>query len=411
MSHPATGTPARRPAAVPALAAATFCVVTSEMLPVGLLTPLAAGLGVAEGTAGLAVTLPGLAAALTAPLLPAALRRADRRTVLAGLMTLLAAANATAALAPAFPVLLAARLLVGVCIGGVWAVAAGLAVRLVPAPAVARATALVFSGIAVASVVGVPAGTFLGELAGWRASFGAASVLALLSAAALALLLPRLPAERPVRLRELGGLLRVPAARAGLAVAALLVTGHFAAYTYVRPALERGDGLAAEAIGGVLLGYGAAGVAGTFLGGMAAASDPRRTMGVLSAALGATMLLLVPAGASAAAAVALVVVWGLAYGGVSVTTQNWLMAAAPSAREAVSALFAGMFNAAIALGALAGGQTAARLGPDGALLLGGALAAAAVAVTLAVRPATATEAGRAAGRQAGEAVTAPAPRP
>src|SRR5690606_3656464 len=126
----------------------------------------------AEGTAGLAVTLPGLAAALTAPLLPAALRRADRRTVLAGLMTLLAAANATAALAPAFPVLLAARLLVGVCIGGVWAVAAGLAVRLVPAPAVARATALVFSGIAVASVVGVPAGTFLGELAGWRASFG-----------------------------------------------------------------------------------------------------------------------------------------------------------------------------------------------------------------------------------------------
>lgn len=329
MSHPATGTPARRPAAVPALAAATFCVVTSEMLPVGLLTPLAAGLGVAEGTAGLAVTLPGLAAALTAPLLPAALRRADRRTVLAGLMTLLAAANATAALAPAFPVLLAARL----------------------------------------------------------------------------------PAERPVRLRELGGLLRVPAARAGLAVAALLVTGHFAAYTYVRPALERGDGLAAEAIGGVLLGYGAAGVAGTFLGGMAAASDPRRTMGVLSAALGATMLLLVPAGASAAAAVALVVVWGLAYGGVSVTTQNWLMAAAPSAREAVSALFAGMFNAAIALGALAGGQTAARLGPDGALLLGGALAAAAFAVTLAVRPATATEAGRAAGRQAGEAVTAPAPRP
>ncbi|MGW1600586.1 hypothetical protein ACWCQV_05985, partial [Streptomyces eurythermus] len=127
--HPRTRTrlPARRPdtpsgradrpwAAVGMLAGATFAVVTTEMLPVGLLTSLGAGLDVSAGTAGLAVTLPGLVAAVAAPLLPVAVRRADRRTVLCALLLLLAAANLLTALAPAFPVVLAARLLDRVCI-------------------------------------------------------------------------------------------------------------------------------------------------------------------------------------------------------------------------------------------------------------------------------------------------------
>ncbi|WP_049580552.1 MFS transporter [Streptomyces sp. SBT349] len=374
------------PAAVLAVAAATFCVVTSEMLPVGLLTPLASGLGVADGTAGLAVTVPGLVAAVAALLLPAVVRHVDRRSVLVGLMALLAAANVLSALAPVFPVLLAARVLVGVCIGGVWAVAAGLAVRLVPRESVGRATALIFSGIAVASVLGVPAGTLVGELAGWRASFGAAGGLALVVAAALAWMLPPLPAGEPVRLQALAALLWAPAVRTGLLVVLLLVTGHFAAYTYIRPALERVDGIGAEAMGALLLVYGGAGIAGNFLGGTAAARDPRRTLLAISAVLTATVLLLGPAGGSMAASAVLVVVWGLAYGGVSVSMQNWLMAAAPAAREAASALFAGVFNVAIGLGALLGGRAAELSGPGGSLWLGGVLAASALLVTAAARP-------------------------
>ncbi|THC48010.1 MULTISPECIES: MFS transporter [unclassified Streptomyces] len=369
------GQPERGRLAVLAVAAATFSVVTTEMLPVGLLTSIGSGLGVSDGNAGLAVTLPGVVAALAAPLLPVAVRRADRRTVLCALLVLLAAANLASALAPGFGVLLAARVLVGVCIGGVWAVAAGLGVRLVRAEGAGRATAVIFSGIAVASVLGVPAGTLLGELAGWRWGFAALAVLALGVAALLAVLLPRLPAGEGVRLGAFAGLLRVRRLRAGLIAVTLLVTGHFAAYTYVRPVLERLPGIGAGLVSGLLLAYGTAGIVGNFAGGAVAARDPRRALLAISAGLGAVVLLLVPAGGSLAASGVLLVAWGLAYGGVSVSAQNWVMAAAPHAREAASALFAGVFNVAIALGAFAGGRVADGGGAGAVLWLGGGLSA------------------------------------
>ncbi|MEU8968405.1 MFS transporter [Streptomyces monashensis] len=356
------------------LAAATFGVVTTEMLPVGLLTSLARALHVSVGTAGLALTLPGLVAAVAAPLLPVAVRRADRRTVLCALLLLLAGADLLTALASAFPVLLAARLLVGVCIGGVWAVAAGLGERLVPGPGAGRATAVVFSGIAVASVLGVPAGTLLGAVAGWRWAFAAMAGLALVVAVRLAAVLPPLPAEGAVRLGTFPRLLRVAPLRWRLITVVLLVTGHFAAYTYVRPVLQRTPGTGPGLVGALLLGYGLAGVAGNFAGGALAARDPRRALRLISAVLGAAVLLLVPATGSTAGSGALLLVWGLAYGGVSVSAQRALSAAVPEAPEAVSALFAGVFNAAIALGALAGGRLADGPGLTAVLVTGAVLA-------------------------------------
>ncbi|MEU9338232.1 MFS transporter [Streptomyces sp. NPDC048290] len=366
--------PARPWTAVLVLAAATFSVVTTEMLPVGLLTSLGTDLGVSAGTAGLALTLPGLIAALAAPLLPVAVRRADRRTVLWVLLVLLAVADLLCALAWHFSVLLIARALVGVCIGGVWAVAAGLAVRIVPSAAVGRATAVIFSGIAVASVLGVPTGTFLGSLAGWRWAFAALAVLALTVAALLARALPPLPAERPVRLATVAALLRAPAVRRGLLAVAFLITGHFAAYTYVRPVLERLPGIGAGQISVLLLCYGLAGVAGNFAIGALAVRAPHRALLLLATAVGTVVVLLVPARGSAAASVALLLLWGVAYGGVSVSAQSWLSATAPRTREAASGLFAGVFNTAIALGAFTGGRAVDGPGPSGALLLGGTAA-------------------------------------
>ncbi|MEV4927585.1 MFS transporter [Streptomyces roseoverticillatus] len=380
--------------AVAAVAAGTFSVVTSEMLPVGLLTPIGSGLGVPAGTAGLTMTVPGLVAAVAAPAVPAAAGRLDRRWVLVGLMGLLAAANLLSAAAPHIVVLVGLRVLVGVCIGGVWAVAAGLAVRLVPERSVGAATSLVFSGIAVASVLGVPAGTLAGGLGGWRVAFAAVGVLSLAVAAALALLLPPLPPERAVRPAEVAGLLRIPGVRAGLLVVLLLVTGHFAGYTFVRPVLERASGAGAGLISGLLLAYGAAGVAGNFLAGAAAARSPRRVLLVISAALAVVVpAMSVPAGGAVAAG-ALVVGWGLAYGGVSVATQGLLTASAPAAREAASALFVSAFNAAIALGALLGGRAVDAVSLPAALWLGGLLVAGALGVLLSARPRAAEPAGR-----------------
>ncbi|XLE02410.1 MFS transporter [Streptomyces sp. 184] len=378
------------------VAAGTFTVVTSEMLPVGLLTPLSRSLYVSEGTAGLTLTVTGLIAALSAPPVTAAVGRMDRRVVLCSLMVLLATANVLAAWSPNFAVMMAARVLVGVGLGGVWSLAGGLGVRLVPAASVGPATSLIFSGIAVASVVGVPAGAYIGELVGWRAAFLAVAGLALLVAAAMAVLLPPLPAEEAV---ALGGVLRLignARVATGLAVVFLLVTGHFAAYTYVRPLLEDVSGVGASMIGTLLLAYGIAGVTGNFAVGARVGRSLRGTVLVIGATLAGSLLLVPlllvpPLGLSVAGAAVLVVVWGLAYGGVSVSTQTWLGLAAPRAREGATSLFVAVFNGAIALGAFTGGRMVDGFGTRSVLWLGGALALGAVAVTLLGRvPATHT---------------------
>ncbi|MEG1680452.1 MAG: MFS transporter, partial [Stenotrophomonas sp.] len=152
--------------AVLAVALATFSVVTTEMLPVGLLTPIAHDLGTSTGNAGLLISAPALLAALFAPLVVLAAGGINRRYILCALLALLAAANAASALAPSMHWMLAARLLVGLCMGGIWAIAGGLAMRLVSAQRVGLATSIIFGGVAAASVLGVPLGAWVGELLG-----------------------------------------------------------------------------------------------------------------------------------------------------------------------------------------------------------------------------------------------------
>ncbi|MFD3790009.1 MFS transporter [Streptomyces cyaneofuscatus] len=374
-----TGTPPTRQRSplsgwlgVVALALGTFTVVTSEMLPVGLLTPMGESLRISEGVAGLTLTITGLVAAVSSPVLVSMLGRADRRMALCALVAVLVIGNLGAAWAPNFGVMVMARILVGIGMGGVWAIAAGLAVRLVPAKSVGPATSLVFSGIAVASVLGVPAGTYLGAAAGWRSAFLAAAGLGLVVLVAAAVLLPRLPSERAIPLGGVMGLFGNAQVRTGLIVVGFVVTGHFAAYTYIRPVLEDVSGVGAGMIGTLLLVYGVAGVAGNFVAG--AARSPRGTLLVISAVMAATVIALPWLGGSVALAAVLMVVWGLSYGGVSVSTQTWILLASPDAREAASSLFVGVFNGAIALGALIGGLAADGIGITAVMWVGGALA-------------------------------------
>lgn len=180
-----------------------FSLVTAEQLPIGLLTSVGSALHVSEGTAGLMVTVPGVVAAIAAPLVPVAVGRMDRRVMLVGLMILMTLANVVSAIAPSFALLLASRVLVGVTIGGFWSVAGSLAVRLVPERAIGRATSIIFGGVSAAAVFGVPLGTLIGGFSGWRTAFAALGGLGLLILIGLTFLLPRLPAARPVDLRLL----------------------------------------------------------------------------------------------------------------------------------------------------------------------------------------------------------------
>lgn len=231
--------PARRGwFSVVALTLATFAVVTTEMLPVGLLTPVAAEFRVPQAYVSLMLTIPALVAALCSPLIILFTGRLNRRYLLMILMLLLMVANICAATATHFSVLVAARIIVGLSIGGIWAIAGGIAVRLVDSRHVALATSLIFAGVAAASVLGIPAGVILGEWVGWRGVFG---IMSLFSLAVLLLMLnlPSLPPVQAPAVRDFLTQLRRPVIRTGLLITLLLVTAHFMAFTFVRPILQR----------------------------------------------------------------------------------------------------------------------------------------------------------------------------
>jgi predicted MFS family arabinose efflux permease len=374
-----TGSAAARPPlngwlAVTAVMMGIFSIVTTEILPIGLLTPIGRTFGISAGTAGLTMTVPGILAALAAPAMTVATASVDRRRVLCALMVVLAVADLLAAMAPAYWVLVVSRVLVGVVIGAFWSVGAGLAARLVPDRHAGRATTVIFAAVPLGSVLGVPAGTFLGTLAGWRAVFVVMGLLTIGVVVALLVFLPALPPQTPTRLSVLRAVLRGSATRMGLLVTLLVVSAHFGTYTYVTPFLEDVARVAPASITAYLLVYGAAGLAGNFAGGIAAARAPERTFCVAATALAAATMLLPVFGRTDVGAVALLVVWGLAYGAVPVCSQTWFVTAAPHAPEAATVLFTSSFQATIALGALAGGVVVDAASTSAVMVAGGAVA-------------------------------------
>jgi predicted MFS family arabinose efflux permease len=361
-------------------------IVTTEILPIGLLTSIGGSFSISDGTAGLMMTMPGFLAAVAAPVVTVVTARVDRRLMLCALMLVLTLANVVAAVAPGYWVMLVSRVLVGITIGGFWSIAAGLAERLVPSRSVARATAVIFSAVPLGSVFGVPAGTFIGDLSGWRAAFVAMAVLSGAVFAALVVVVPPLPPIEVTRLGVLRDTLRRTGTRVALLVTFLIVLAHFGTYTYVTPFLEQVTGISAGTITILLLVYGTAGVVGNFLAGTRVARYPRATFGTSAALLAVATLLLPLLGTSQAGAVALLVVWGLAYGAVPVCSQTWFAKSAPHAPEAASVLFTASFQATIGFGALAGGAVVDRSSPSAVMLFGGLTAVLVVAAIVANRP-------------------------
>ncbi|MGW3770885.1 MFS transporter [Actinomadura verrucosospora] len=371
--EPGTPDKSRWPA-VCAVALGTFLLVTAEQLPIGLLTSVESALSVSEGTAGLMVTVPSIVAGFAAPLVPMVVRSLDRRILLVGLMTLMTVANLGSALAPTFAVLVGSRVLVGIAIGGFWAVAAGLAVRLAAPADVPRATAVIFGGVGAANVFGVPLGTLVGDLTGWRIAFSSLSALALVTLIALPAVLPRLVASQAVRPELLMEQLRNPGVRVGIIATVLLVFGHFAAYTFVSPALQKLSGIDERYVGPLLFGFGAAGMIGNFVAGSALSRRVHRNVLTIAVTMTAAMPLFLLLGRTAVGGALLLIVWGLAFGGVSVGLQTWMIKTAPQAVEAASSLWVAVFNLSIGFGALAGGVIVDTLTLRGVLWLGGACA-------------------------------------
>jgi predicted MFS family arabinose efflux permease len=271
-------------------------------------------------------------------------------------------------------VLLLGRILLGVGVGGLWTFAVAAARRLVPEASGGKATALVSAAISVGTVAGVPAGAAIGDAFGWRSAFLAMAIFGFLVLALQMFLLPALPAQRAIGLRQLGALFRIPKARVGLAAILFIAAGHFAAYTYLEPFLRYGPHLSQNVLTAALAGYGLAGLAGAFLGEAVAAKSVRLAFVGATLILGAALLLAAVFGQDAITAVVIVLVWGCAFGAVPVTVQIWMYQASPDAYEGGSALFVAVFQIAIAIGAFVGGVVFDASGIAGALTAGGLLA-------------------------------------
>lgn len=340
-----------------------FALVTSEFLPVGILNEVSRDLNISVGHAGLMITLPGILAALAAPLLTVGVGNLDRRKLLIFLTLVMIIANGIVALSNTFSMVLAGRLLLGMAIGGFWATAIALSARLAPkGVSVAQSTSIIMAGVTLATVLGVPFGTWLSNLYGWRVTFAVTALLGIVVLVVQLLMLPRLNPTQVIRVKDLPALFLNAKARVGLIAVLFIGLAHFAAYTYVAPFFKNISHFSPSLISTLLLVYGAAGVMGNFFAGVAASKNIRTTFLVVALLLGLSMALFPLLATSLMGASILIAVWGFAFGAFPACANIWMFAAAPEAVEKGMPLFVGMFQVMIALGSFAGGQVVDHFG-------------------------------------------------
>jgi predicted MFS family arabinose efflux permease len=379
---------------VTSVAVGSFVLVLSEFLPIGLLPAIADDLDVGIGTAGLMVVATGLVGAVAAPVVTVLTSRLDRRVVLVSLTVLLVVADGLAAIAPSFWVLLIARMLLGVGIGGFWAIGAGIAGRLVRPELTIRATSLITAGVSVATVVSLPLGALVSSLASWRLGFVIGGALGLVALVLQLAMLPRIPAQQRVRFATLGSLLRVPRARVGLIAAAFVFAAQFAAYTYIAPYLQQLVGVGPDTVTIALLVFGVAGIVGNFAAGYTLDRSVLGTIGASKFVLAAAVVLLPLLAHSVVGVFVLLVVWGLVWGALPLGMQTWMSTASPAGSETGLALFVTTIQLAIAAGSVLGGAAVSSFGLAADFWLAGgvAIVGAVVLVAMGLRKSSAVPA-------------------
>ncbi|KYQ69539.1 MFS transporter [Pseudomonas aeruginosa] len=369
------------------LAAAGFTILTTEFVIVGLLPALAADLQVSVAQAGLLVSLFAFSVAAFGPFLTAALAGVERKRLFVACLLLFAAANALAAVAGDIWTMAVARFVPALALPVFWAMASETAAHLAGPSREGRAVALVFFGIVAATVLGIPIGTLIADAWGWRLAFAALAALALAKALLLAAWLPRIPGRPGVSLRSQASVLRQPLVLGHLLLSLLVFTGMFTPYTYLADILQRLAGFSGSLVGWTLMGFGAVGLLGNWLGGRLVDRSPlgATLLFVLLMALG--MLALVPTSQRLAARRHPGDL-GLAQAALFIVGQVRVMKSAPRAPAFAASLNISACNAGIGIGALAGsrvidGSGLAPLGEVGALVC---LAAMAVALLLMLAP-------------------------
>nr|WP_246191401.1 MFS transporter [Aureimonas leprariae] len=325
---------------------------------------MALDLGVSDGAAGQAVTATAVVAAIAGPAVVIGTGRIDRRFVVWALSALLVASNLVAALSTNVAMLLVARMGLGIALGGFWSLAAALALRLVPAPLLPRAMALIFTGVSIATVCAAPLGAYLSSLWGWRLTFAAAAGCGVLALLAQLLSMPKLPPAAAPGLGSFAAVLKRPTILLGLVTVLLVVSAHFAGFTYMRPFLERVSRLDVAGLSLALLAFGVGGFFGNIAGGALSERSGSLAVGIASLLIAVAAAALFVAGASEALAYAATAAWGFAFGAFPVSISAWNTKAAADHAESAGALLLVAFQIAIAAGAVIGGVLVDAAGPS-----------------------------------------------
>lgn len=358
-------------AAVVSLSLGVFGLVTAEFLPASLLTRMASDLNITDGAAGQTVTATAVVGAIAGLTLAIFTRAIDRRLVLWTLTLLLVLSSLLAATATGLTTLLVARVLLGIGLGGFWSMAGALTMRLVPARLVPRAMSIVLTGVSVATVTAAPVGAYIGDLWGWRAAFALSAVVGVVALTVQMLTMPKLPPVAASSFRTLFDLLKRPAMRIGLIALLLVISGHFAGFTYVRPYLEQVPVLNIEAISLVLLAYGVGGFFGNFAGGFVAERSIKATVSMGALAIAVMAALMIAFGSSGILSGVAIAIWGFFFGFLPVGFQTWTVRAAPDQAEAAGGLLVTAFQISITAGAVFGGLLVDGFGPLGAVTYAG----------------------------------------
>lgn len=337
-----------------ALAVAAFGIGTSEYIIMGLLPNLAHSLDVSIPKAGALVSAYALSVCFGSPLLALALSRTERKHALMVTMAVFTAGNLLCGLAPNYSLLMVARILTAFCHGAFFGIGSVVAVNLVPYEKRVQAVTLMFSGLTLANVLGVPAGTALGQAFGWRAAFFALIPVGLAALAALYFLVPQQAAEPVALKQEVRAVVR-PGVQLVLSLSTISSVSLFCVFTYIAPMLEQVTKLSPHAVTWVLLVFGVAITIGILVGGKL---GDWRPMSLVLGGLAALVVILVAmrfALPHVVPAVVAIFVWGMVHFGCTAPLQPRIVEQAKGAPNLASTLNQGAFNLGNAMGASLGG--------------------------------------------------------
>ncbi|MEW7313719.1 MFS transporter [Buttiauxella gaviniae] len=356
------------PLALWALTISAFAIGTTEFVIVGLVPTIADQLSISLPSAGLLVSIYALGVAVGAPVLTALTGKLPRKQLLIGLMALFTAGNVLAWLSPNYETLVIARLLTGLAHGVFFSIGSTIATSLVPKEKAASAIAIMFGGLTVALVTGVPLGTFIGQHFGWRETFLAVSAIGVIALISSTILVPKdIPTRAVARLKDQLKVMTHPRLLIIYAITALGYGGVFTAFTFLAPMMQNLAGYSPAAVSWILLGYGVAVAIGNIWGGkLADRHGAVPALKFIFAALAALLLVFQFTSSSHLGALVTVLIMGVfAFGnvpGLQVYVVQKAEQYTPNAVDVASGLNIAAFNVGIALGSVIGGQTVQRFG-------------------------------------------------